>query len=52
MAKKNRPVEDCMIHQDEPCTCVSTKRVKGLYSEKVNRPDRPTPKGAEDDGTA
>lgn len=36
MAKKNVPVEDCMIHLDDPCTCVNEKRVKGLYSNKVN----------------
>lgn len=40
MAKKNVPLEDCMIHLDEPCTCVNQKRVKGLYSDKVNRPNR------------
>lgn len=42
-----------MIHVDDPCTCVSSKRVKGLYSNKVNQPDRPA-KPTEEvcDGTA
>lgn len=43
MAKKVVPLEDCMIHPDEDCTCVNERRVKGLYSKSVNAPERPVP---------